>query len=142
LEVVAAPHYASAVATSDSKTRRVLVVDDEPLVRDSIKMILDPVGYEVVIAENGPIALDLLEKNQFDLVLLDYSMPKMRGDEVAERIKEKLPDLPIIMMTAYAEMLECKLTPLTGVEEILCKPFRAGSLRELVAKFIPDGQAG
>ena len=43
--------------------------------------------------------------------------------------------------SAYAEMLECKLTPLTGVEEVLCKPFRAGSLREAIAKFLPARQA-
>ena len=119
--------------------KRILVVDDDPFVIQSIQWILKPAGYELESAESAQQALALLDKNNFDLVLTDYSMPAMRGDELAERVKQRLPHVPVIIMTAYAEMLECSLSPIVGVDQILCKPFMAGSLREAVARFLPKG---
>jgi len=128
------------MATAEMTSHRVLVVDDEVFVRDSIKMMLKSEGYAVDLAESGKQALELLENDRFDLIVVDYSMPEMRGDELATLIKQRVPDRPIIMITAYAEMLECSLTPVTGVEVILCKPFMAGVLRDAVARFLPKSR--
>ena len=123
--------------TPDSAANRILVIDDDPLVCESVKMILDPVGYEVTMAGSGRQALALLETGKFDLILVDYSMPRMRGDELAVIVKQLAPGLPVIIMTAYAEMLECSLTPVVGVAHVLEKPFLAGELRETIARFLP-----
>ena len=117
--------------------QRILVVDDDPFVIQSVQWILKPSGYELAAAGDAQQALTLLEQSKFDLVLTDYSMAHMRGDELAERIKEQWPGTPVIMMTAYAEMMECSLSPIVGVSEVICKPFMAGKLREAVARFLP-----
>ena len=115
---------------------RILVVDDDPFVLESVGWILKSAGYALEMTESGQQAISLLEKNKFDLVLTDYSMPNMRGDELAGIVKEKSPETPVVLMTAYAEMLECSLSPVVGIDEIVCKPFLAGNLREAVAKFL------
>jgi len=116
--------------------QRILVVDDDPFVLESIGWILEPAGYDLHKVDTAEKALSLLDNGKFDLVLTDYSMPKMRGDELAERVKEKMPGLPVVLMTAYAEMLQCSLSPVVGIDVIVCKPFLAGNLRETIAKYL------
>jgi CheY-like chemotaxis protein len=117
--------------------RRILVVDDEPLVCDAVKMMLDFDGHVVVTAESGKEALALLEKNQFDLIITDFEMPGMKGDELAAAIKTRTPTQPVVMITAYAEMLRASRKPLTGVDHVISKPFLLENLREVIAKVTP-----
>ena len=81
---------------------KILVVDDEPMNVALLEAVLVSRGYEVIPAANGMEALDLIHKDNFDLVLLDIMMPEMDGFEVCRRIKEdeRLRDIPIIMLTA------------------------------------------
>jgi CheY-like chemotaxis protein len=124
------------MGTQGTQASRILIVDDDPFVLESILWVLKPAGYDVVKAGSAEQALTVLNEGRFGLVLLDYSMPKMRGDELATLIKERQPGIPIIMLTAYAEMMECSLTPITGIEQVLCKPFLAGDLRQTVARYL------
>ena len=117
--------------------RRILVVDDEPLVCDAVKMMLDFDGHLVKTANNGKDALAILEKDQFDLVITDFEMPAMKGDELAAAIKARSPNQPVVMITAYAEMLQASGNPLTGVDLIISKPFLLENLREAIAKVTP-----
>jgi CheY-like chemotaxis protein len=87
---------------SDGKV--ILCVDDEGLGLSVRKMLLESQGYRVLTAENGADALVLSSSESLDLVILDYSMPTMNGDVVAERIKELRPDLPILMLSAYVDL--------------------------------------
>jgi CheY-like chemotaxis protein len=114
--------------------RRILVVDDEPLVCDAVKMMLAFDGHEVETASNGKEALALLERSQFDLVITDFQMPTMKGDELAAAIKARNPKQPIVMITAYAEMLHASGNPLTGVDYVISKPFLLENLREAIVK--------
>jgi CheY-like chemotaxis protein len=116
---------------------RILVVDDEPAVCDAIKMMLKFDGHAVQTANGSKEALSLLEQGKFDLIITDYSMPGMKGDELAAVIKKRLPNQPIIMITAYAEMLESSGNPLTGVDFIISKPFLLKDLREAIARVLP-----
>ena len=125
------------MADSGQAAPRILAVDDDPFVLESITWVLKPAGYEVIGASSGREALALLEKEKFDLVLTDYSMPRMRGDELLGIIKQRQPNVPVIIMTAYLEMLECAVPRVTGVEAILGKPFLAGGLCETIARFLP-----
>jgi CheY-like chemotaxis protein len=114
--------------------RRILVVDDEPFVCDAVKMMLTFDGHEVETASNGKEALSMFEKGKYDLVITDFAMPNMKGDELAAAIKAKSPNQPVVMITAYAEMLESSGNPLTGVDFVISKPFLLDNLREAITK--------
>ena len=96
--------------------RRILVVDDEPLVCDAVRMMLDFDGHQVKTAASGKEALAMFQEGQFDLVITDFEMPGMKGDELAAAIKAQAPNQPVVMITAYAEMLQASGNPLTGVD--------------------------
>jgi CheY-like chemotaxis protein len=117
--------------------RRILVVDDEPLVCDAVKMMLHFDGHFVETIGSASGALAMLEKSQFDLVITDFQMPDMKGDELAAAIKARDPKQPVVMITAYAEMLQASGNPLTGVDFIISKPFLLENLREAIAKVTP-----
>jgi len=116
-----------------------LVVDDEPLVCDAVKMMLNFDGHEVETAGSGKDALALLDEADFDLVITDFEMPAMKGDELAAAIKARSPKQPVVMITAYAEMLQASGNPLRGVDLVISKPFLLENLREAIAKVTPRG---
>jgi len=122
--------------------RCILVVDDEPLVCDAVKMMLEFDGHEVVTAESGKKALALLEHKQFDLVITDFEMPGMKGDELAAAIKTRAPAQPVVMITAYAELLQASRNPLTGVDHVISKPFLLENLRAAITKVAPPRPKG
>ena len=116
---------------------RILVVDDEPTVRDAIKMLLSFEGHDVETAGSGPDALALIQKEQFDLILTDYAMPAMTGEELATAIKAARPKQPVGMITAYAPMLQASGEPLKGVDFVISKPFALPELRAALARALP-----
>ena len=117
--------------------RRILVVDDEPFVCEAVKMMLAFDGHAVETAGSGKEALAILEQNQFDLVITDFAMPAMKGDQLAAAIKERNPKQAIVMITAYAEMLQASQHPLKCVDFVISKPFLLENLREAIAKVAP-----
>ena len=114
--------------------RHILVVDDEPFVCDAVKMMLNFDGHVVETANNGQEALTLFNKSNFDVVITDFAMPNMKGDELAAAIKARSPNQPVVMITAYAEMLQASGNPLKGVDCVISKPFLLENLREAIAK--------
>jgi CheY-like chemotaxis protein len=114
--------------------RRILVVDDEPFVCDAVRMMLAFDGHQVETAGSGKEALSLFQKGKYDVVLTDYAMPAMKGDELAVAIKAIAPGQPIVLITAYAEMLKSEENPLQGVDFIVSKPFLLENLREAIEK--------
>lgn len=80
--------------------------------------------------------MSLLEKGKFDLITTDYSMIGMKGDELAAIIKKRLPHLPIIMITAYAEILKSSGDPLGGLDCVISKPFLLTELRQAITKVL------
>ena len=115
-------------------SKRILVVDDEPFVCDAVKMMLTFDGHEVQTANGGKEALALFEKHPFDVVITDFAMPVMKGDELAAAIKARVPNQPVIMITAYAEMLQSSEHPLPAVDYMISKPFLLDDLREAIAR--------
>jgi len=118
------------------------VVDDEPLVCDAVKLMLDFDGHDVATAGSGKEALVKLEQSKFDLVITDYEMPGMKGDELAAAIKTRDTRQPVVMITAYAELLQSSGNPLTGVDWLISKPFLLENLREAIAKVTPVAAKG
>jgi len=113
---------------------RILVVDDEPFVCDAVKMMLTFDGHEVETASNGKEALAKFENGKYDLIITDFSMPNMKGDELAAAIKSKSPKQPVVMITAYAEMLQAAGNSLAGVDLVISKPFLLDNLRDAITK--------
>lgn len=117
-----------------SRKKKVLVVDDEPLVCEAIGMMLDFDGFVVVAARNGEEALAMFDRDVFDLVVTDYTMPGMKGDELAREIKARVPGQPIIMITAHADLLRTSAIPLTGVDQVVSKPFQFEDIRQAIQR--------
>ena len=113
---------------------QILVVDDEPTVRDSIKMLLEHFGHTVQTADNGAAALALVEPGRFNLVITDYFMHGMKGDELAALIKAREPGLPIIMATAFVDELKASGKLNGNVDDLLIKPFSLTDLRDAIAR--------
>lgn len=109
---------------------KILVVDDERAIVDILKFNLQREGYSVITAYNGEEGLELFEKENPDLVLLDIMMPKIDGLQVCNTIRNKY-DTPIIMLTARAEEVDKVLGLELGADDFVTKPF---SVRELMAR--------
>jgi CheY-like chemotaxis protein len=113
--------------------KRILLVDDDPGALESIKLLLRIDRHIITEAKDGREALDRLAQQHFDLVVLDYFMPGMRGDELAANLKGTAPGLPILMITAYLEKLGDSDKP---VDAVLAKPFAVAELRQTIAKLL------
>jgi two-component system response regulator MprA len=111
----------------------ILLVEDEPGARESIKLLLTIDRHEVAEAGGGAEAIELLKSQQFDLAILDYFMPGMRGSQVARRFRDIAPSLPILMITAYLEKLADSDKP---VDAVIGKPFAVEDLRRAVANLL------
>ncbi len=111
-------------------------MDDEPFVCDAVKMMLAFDGHEVETANSGQEALTIFNEGKFDVVITDFAMPRMKGDELAATIKARAPGQPIVMITAYAEMLQTSGHALVGVDFIISKPFLLENLREAIVEVL------
>ena len=112
---------------------RFLVVDDEPRVRDMVGEFLRREGSVVETAANGRDALEKFHRNGFDLVITDRGMPEMNGDALAVAIKEESPNMPIIMLTGFGEMMISAGEKPPGVDCLLGKPVTPAAMRQAVA---------
>ena len=108
----------------------ILVADDDPDVRELLVSCLDSLGYRVLAASGGPLAIEMIEKNtSIELLMVDIAMPEMNGIEVARVVSAKRPDLPIVYMTGYIGS-----SKLDGVEQrrLMKKPFTIAELAKQV----------
>jgi signal transduction histidine kinase len=138
LEGEATPPPAPADAEADAalpkttKQARVLVVDDEEMVRSVAIRLLQLRGHEVEGAASGREALDHLEAAPFDLVFTDYGMPEMNGAELARAIRDGWPGLPVVLVTGYTETHQVE----HEVEAVIPKPFRLEDLDASIRKLV------
>ena len=102
--------------------RKVLVVDDDPVVHKSFDRVLSRKGYIVVTAHDGPEALRRLAEGEYDVVFTDIRMPGMDGIEVAERVKAKRPWTPVVIVTGYGSEDNEARAKAAGVSDFLRKP--------------------
>ena len=102
--------------------KRILLVDDEPLIIKGLKYTLEQEGYETMSAMDGEEALSLFFSGSFDLILLDVMLPKLDGIQVCQRIRES-SNVPIIMLTAKGEDMDKILGLEYGADDYMTKPF-------------------
>ncbi|MGH9563451.1 MAG: sigma-54-dependent transcriptional regulator, partial [Terracidiphilus sp.] len=101
----------------------ILVVDDEAGIRDSLEVLLGFENYRVTTAANGEEGLDRVDHESFDLILLDLALPGQSGLELLPQFKERHPDLPIIMITAYGTVENVVEAIRAGAENFVQKPW-------------------
>lgn len=126
------------VKRSGGDKLHILVVDDEPSVRRGIKLLLKHDGHEVSEAESGEAALAQFAGGKFDLVITDFLMPGMRGEELVTRIRQLAPKQPIIMASGFVE--ESQAGPAGQADAFLQKPFSLESLRKAVDQVVHRGE--
>lgn len=124
-----------AIRLSDLERRqfKILVVDDELIVRDSLKELLEDERYSVDMAESGAVALERLSGQKYNLMLLDIKMPDMDGVTALRKAKETFPDLTVLMMTAYATIETAVEAMKIGAADYLLKPFETDALIPKIA---------
>ena len=102
--------------------KRILLVDDEPLILKGLRFTLEQEGYEILTAADGEEALKVFFEEQVDLVLLDVMLPKLDGIQVCQRIRES-SNVPILMLTAKGEDMDKILGLEYGADDYMTKPF-------------------
>ncbi len=117
---------------------RVLVVDDEPVVRTLVRMTLEKTGYEVLEAEDGEQAIEAINTGEnrlmLDAVICDIRMPKVNGVETIDYFLREYPRVPLIVLTAYPNTDMAVSFMRRGLVDYLVKPVEAKKLREVVAR--------
>ncbi|HKA63190.1 MAG TPA: response regulator, partial [Methylomirabilota bacterium] len=119
---------------------RVLVVDDEAEIRSLLGAILQSNGYEAVTAEDGAAALQQVQREHPDVILLDLSMPRMGGLAALPEIKRLDPDVPVIICTAHADLATAVQAMKLGAYDYLTKPFDVDLLALTVSRAVERGQ--
>jgi heterodisulfide reductase subunit A len=112
--------------------KQVLVVDDEAIVRESIRDWLKDAGYQVSVAESGEEALKMIQKQNFGVMILDLRLPGINGIDVLKKAKTLKPDIKSIVITAYPTMLTQEEATKLGAIDYLVKPIFPDKLEELI----------
>ncbi|MFB3887202.1 MAG: sigma-54-dependent transcriptional regulator [Thermodesulfobacteriota bacterium] len=115
---------------------KILVVDDEPILRNSLQVALRTSGYKVLTARTGEEGLEQFQRENPDLVLLDHWLPGINGDEVLRRIKEEDSEIPVIIMTAQGSIEMAVSSMKMGAFDFLVKPFDLDQVEDLIKKGI------
>ena len=118
--------------------KRILVVEDEKVAALSIRTILAADGHVVEIAEDAEQALVFMLSSQYDLVLTDFQLPGRDGLELAALIKQRFPDMPIILVTAYAEKIGGTMGKVSNVDLVVSKPFSVVELQRALQNAFPE----
>lgn len=116
------------------KMLKIAVIDDEPLLREFFDRFLKKEGHEVSEFKDGEEFLSLLDGKVFDLVFVDYKMPRMDGDEVIGKIKERNPNVHVVFMSANLELIDPKeLRNYKHIEAFVAKPIDMDQVRGFLA---------
>ncbi|MEM8983227.1 MAG: sigma-54 dependent transcriptional regulator [Pseudomonadota bacterium] len=120
--------------------QRLLVVDDDVGMRQALCDTLSAEGFDTLVADDGAAALQVLETQPIDLVLTDIQMPNVDGMHLMRAVRERSPEQPIIMMTAYGTIDEAVTSMLDGASNYLVKPFAFRTLLEEIDRLLPAEQ--
>jgi DNA-binding NarL/FixJ family response regulator len=140
------PHYeqesVAPSATKHALRRRILVSDDGDSVRNIIGLFLEHAGFEICgEAPDGVEAIEQAKKLKPDLIVLDLVMPRMNGAEAASILSQTMPDVPIVLLTLYQNMLGSALAAVVGVKAILDKTDGLDKLVACVRSLLRPAQA-
>jgi PAS domain S-box-containing protein len=128
-------------APAPARPRRILLVDDDPLIQESVPELLATMGHQVAVAPGGREAMDRLAADPFDLVILDSNMPGWNGAETLRAIRRLQPRLPVILATGYLDPATEALVARDGRTWSLLKPFSRASLGQKLAEVEEQAEA-
>ncbi len=117
---------------------RILVVDDELLIRDLLYDFFSSQGWDIVVADGGQKAVQYLRNQQFDLVLTDLKMPDLDGLDLIGKIRSLYPDLPVIIMTGFPSFDSAVAALRNKVEDYVVKPFNINQLFKAAKKAVEE----
>lgn len=112
----------------DTQQKKILIVEDEEALATALEYNLLEENYNVTVARDGQIALDYIEKNEYDLIILDIMLPYFNGFEIAQNVREKNLQLPILILSAKAEIKDRLQGLELGADDYMTKPFHLGEL--------------
>ena len=125
-------------------SHKILVVDDDILVLEALEELLTASGYVVRVATRCQEALEMLDKERFDLLILDVVMPKMTGFDLCREVRKRddeMSKVKIIMLTAKTEEKDVEIQEKYGCDLYLTKPVDPGRLKELIRETLEDSGA-
>jgi signal transduction histidine kinase/CheY-like chemotaxis protein len=135
----AAPPPGRPGSAVGSESVRVLVIDDEPFVRETLGEILRQQRHDVVVADDGASGLARFREGAFDLVMTDLAMPGMSGWQVAQAVKAARPRVPVVLVTGWGVEVQADELHTHGVDRVMTKPFRFEDVQDVVASFREAG---
>lgn len=115
-----------------AKMLRILVVDDNENIREMLEDFLDLEGHHPILAKDGKEALKLFSEQDFDMVITDLGMPGMSGWEVTNHIKQKNPEMPVVIITGWGAQLSQEEVKGNKVDMILSKPFHLDQVKQMI----------
>jgi two-component system, NtrC family, response regulator PilR len=118
----------------------ILVVDDEPSMREFLKILLEKEGYQVTTAADGSSALKLAENDPFDLVISDIRMPGLTGLELLARLKQLRSEIAVIMITAFASPDDAVAAMKNGAFDYITKPFNVDEIKRVIRSALKKKQ--
>jgi signal transduction histidine kinase/ActR/RegA family two-component response regulator len=125
------------VTPTQDDSVQVLVVDDDEMVRSTVRKLLTLKDHAVDCAASGAEALALIEQTSYDIVFTDYGMPEMTGAGLARTLHTRHPEMPVVLLTGYTELE----TEIDDVEAVISKPFKLDELQQAIQSCIFDGDA-
>ncbi len=120
---------------------RILFIDDEELLAEMGKDMLERLGYHVTVRRSSIEALSTFQNtpNEFDMVITDQTMPDMTGSDLARRMMQIRPDIPIILCTGYSNLINADTAKALGIKEFALKPLVKGAISKLIREVL-DGK--
>ena len=122
--------------TKDGNVLRILAVDDEPLALQVLSELLKGDGHLVETAANGREGLESFKRGSFDIVLIDWAMPEMGGDQLAVSIKEEAPNTPIVLLSGFGDIIKATGEMPPGVDMVVSKPAKLDEVRHAVTSLL------
>lgn len=121
-------------------SERILFVDDEEMLAEMSKQVLERLGYHVTIKSSSIEALSIFQNtpNNFDLVITDQTMPNMTGSDLARKMMQIRPDIPIILCTGFSNIIDEDSAKALGIKEFALKPLTKDALSKLIRKVLDD----
>lgn len=119
-----------------SQRRKVLIVDDQPIITDLLVDVLRRIGYSSEVACGGKEGLEIFGKDDFDLVITDLGMPDMSGWEVSKSVKKEKPSVPVILITGWGVEPDPHKVKDSGVDLVINKPFQIDQLEKIIKQMI------
>ncbi len=115
---------------------KILIIDDDPSIRNMLAIVLKKSGYEVTLTDSGKAALDRLKKETFELIISDIKMPDINGIDLLKKIKSINPGIPVIMITAFASANDAVDAMKLGAEDYVTKPFNLDELKIIIDRAV------